>query len=214
MLHLVWAAGPLRIAWQNLLIIDTLSGICNNKKIRRPSLLSIPMRSARATRKQVLGRTPKLQTMASAAEIDAVMANLDSDFKAWASALFGCDEWPRSLYLEAYDEVHGRCKRYGIDGMGDKPAEMSTTLYWLQHVPENSHFYGRLRNHAASPEHSLTEPKPKRARKGSSAPAAPAAAAEPKAEPVAAPKPKMPRKGSGAWKAAMAAAAAADAVDE
>jgi hypothetical protein len=123
--------------------------------------------------------------MASPAEIREAMANWLPEFKAWASALFGREEWPRSLELEAFEIVSERCKRYGIDGMGDKPAEMSTTLYWLQHVPESCHFYGRLRLHAKEPERPLTEPKPKRARKGSGAAAAGGMAA--------APEPAVPR---------------------
>ncbi len=94
-------------------------------------------------------------------EISDALSTWREDFHSWALAVFGCEKWPRSVSTELFWEVHGLCKRYGIDGQGDKPVEMSTVTYWLQHIPEDSQVYGRLRLAAKTAQvKTMAEPAP------------------------------------------------------
>ena len=79
-------------------------------------------------------------------------------------AMFGrdVDEVPKSLRRELVFWVLDMCRRYGEDGMGDKPAELSTTLYWLQHLSEGGPNPGLWHRLVAADE--PVQPKPKRAR--------------------------------------------------
>ncbi len=88
--------------------------------------------------------------------INDAMSTWPEDFQSWALAVFDCKDWPRSLKNEVYTEVRAYCRRYGVDGMGDKSAEMSSVMYWLQHLPEDSHVYGRLRLAAETAKASRT----------------------------------------------------------
>ena len=79
-------------------------------------------------------------------------------------AMFGRDveQAPKSLRRELVFWILDMCGRYGEDGMGDKPAELSTTLYWLQHLGEGGPNPGLWHRLVTADE--PVEPKPKRAR--------------------------------------------------
>ena len=125
--------------------------------------------------------SPILGLSAMASPVSVLSAD---DLKEWHMAMFGREigEMPRSVRCELCNWILDMCKRYGEDGMGDKPAEVSTTLYWLQHLGEggpNPHLWRRLRDAA---EH--VAPKPKKARLTAKAKSAPTAKAEPKTDKV------------------------------
>jgi hypothetical protein len=55
----------------------------------------------------------------------------------WEEFLRVCEEagTPQRAQLETFRSVLRCIDRYGDDGYGDKPAEMSRVVYWFQHVP-------------------------------------------------------------------------------
>ena len=99
------------------------------------------------------------------------------DFKQWSLAMWE-KEMPTGIARETIVWFRHMCDRYGSDGHGDTPADMSATMYWLQHLKEGHHLYGRMAEYAAD----ILEPKPKRVRvakaKAQPAMAAPAPAEE------------------------------------
>jgi hypothetical protein len=42
---------------------------------------------------------------------------------------------PQRAQLETFRSVLRMIDRYGDDGYGDKPTDMSRIIYWFQHVP-------------------------------------------------------------------------------
>jgi len=93
-----------------------------------------------------------------------------TDLRQWYLAMFDVEQMPKTIQRELIFWILDMCKRYGDDGMGDKPADVSTTLYWLQHLGEggpNPHLWGRLMAAARDvkePKEPKEEPKPKKAR--------------------------------------------------
>ena len=94
-----------------------------------------------------------------------------AEIRQWTLAMFDVPEMPKTVEREVIHWLLNRCKRYGDDGMGDKPADMSTTTYWLQHLGGDSdpHLWSRLMDAAdlikkAKESKAKEEPKPKRAR--------------------------------------------------
>jgi hypothetical protein len=55
----------------------------------------------------------------------------------WAEFLRICGEagTPPRAELDTFKSVLRMIDRYGDDGYGDKPADMSRIIYWFQHVP-------------------------------------------------------------------------------
>jgi hypothetical protein len=55
----------------------------------------------------------------------------------WGEFLRICEEagTPQRAQLEVFRSVLRCIDRYGDDGYGDKPADMSRIVYWFQHVP-------------------------------------------------------------------------------
>jgi hypothetical protein len=55
----------------------------------------------------------------------------------WEEFLRICGEagTPKRAELDVFKSVLRCIDRYGDDGYGDKPAEMSRIVYWFQHVP-------------------------------------------------------------------------------
>jgi hypothetical protein len=89
----------------------------------------------------------------------------------WAEFLRICGEagTPQRAQLDTLRSVLRCIDRYGDDGYGDKPADMSRIIYWFQHVPPAVH---RSRS-----------PRRRRARRaGAPEGAAPRGASEPRAQ--------------------------------
>jgi hypothetical protein len=65
----------------------------------------------------------------------------------FADFLHICEEagTPQRAQLETLRAVLRKIDRYGDDGYGDKPAEMSRVVYWFQHVPARSRSPRRAR---------------------------------------------------------------------
>jgi hypothetical protein len=55
----------------------------------------------------------------------------------WEEFLRICGEagTPQRAQLTVFESVLRLLDRYGDDGYGDKPADMSRVVYWFQHVP-------------------------------------------------------------------------------
>jgi hypothetical protein len=55
----------------------------------------------------------------------------------WEEFLRVCGEagTPQRAQLDVFKSVLRMIDRYGDDGYGDKPADMSRVIYWFQHVP-------------------------------------------------------------------------------
>jgi hypothetical protein len=55
----------------------------------------------------------------------------------WEEFLRVCAEAgiPKRAELDTFRAVVRMIDRYGDDGYGDKPADMSRIVYWFQHVP-------------------------------------------------------------------------------
>jgi hypothetical protein len=55
----------------------------------------------------------------------------------WEEFLRVCGEagTPQRAQLDVFKSVLRMIDRYGDDGYGDKPADMSRVVYWFQHVP-------------------------------------------------------------------------------
>jgi hypothetical protein len=55
----------------------------------------------------------------------------------WEEFLRVCGEagTPQRVQLDTFRAVLRMIDRYGDDGYGDKPADMTRVVYWFQHVP-------------------------------------------------------------------------------
>ena len=67
-------------------------------------------------------------------EVSAAFASWPQDFAAWAEVLFPGVCFPPKVQRHASCWVGDQVRRYGADGMGDKPSDMSAITYWLQHL--------------------------------------------------------------------------------
>ena len=74
-----------------------------------------------------------------------------------------------AVWRQLYWDVKNKVDRYGPDGMGDKPADMTVAVYWFQHV------YDKFVSAAATKAPPAKAPPAK----------APPAVAEPEAAPAA-----------------------------
>jgi hypothetical protein len=87
----------------------------------------------------------------------------------WGEFLRVCGEagTPQRAQLDVFRSVLRMIDRYGDDGYGDKPADMSRIIYWFQHVP---------------PPARSRSPRRRRARRAAPEGAAPREGSEPRAQ--------------------------------
>jgi hypothetical protein len=70
-------------------------------------------------------------------ELARGLSDVGLSVEEWGEFLRICGEagTPQRAQLDTFRSVLRCIDRYGDDGYGDKPADMSRIIYWFQHVP-------------------------------------------------------------------------------